>query len=1016
MPKLLRMITSFVAVLGAYWLYAIVAVPLIEPAAAGPQAGSRSDARRGAARRINSRLGELQELVPPEARAQLETPWIIESDDLKVLWQRYTNKSDGRVKVEPCVVIYTPGLSNENTKPKPPIVLYAPLGAVMVFDQPVDPRSGNLMGRPTSGKLLGEITITSPGESEGPEDDLRIVARDVQLTRERISTDSPVSFRYGASFGSGRNLVIKLKHGEERPGSASEPPDIEGIESFELLELDHLHLEPRQEGASGATADGENGVSELDMKRPLEISCQGPFRFDLVRQYAKFADQVDVLQMNPEGQADQLNCELLTLYFSRSRKKLVSLDGKQETPGPLAMEDTDLQLREIEATGNPVIVRVFSRDAEARGERLSYDVQQKRVVLEGSSEVFLREKTNEIHARRVQYKSKDKGRLGEIFSQGPGWMRGTMPNQPDQEIFVSWGDKFQLEPSEDQHLATLSGGVKLKYADVGTLDAERIDFWLFELPAGPDREKLEVVPDRMLVQKGVKINSPSGFGMVNEMQIWFEQVVDVSPAGSGAGGGGAGQSGASGEASDGSLAERFQNRDPDEPIERRYHVRGHLAQARFLIHGKKADLAELMLEGDVQLDEIPLARTADPMHVEGDRAQVLNAHDTARTEISVIGQPAEFRGQGMAMRGTNINVNAASNRMWIDGSGEMKLPMDRDLKGNPLPRPDELTVTWQKKMDFDGQKATFEEKVLAQTMGQQLRTAVLEVLFSERIDFRKVGSKSRPQTDVEQIACRGGVFMEGRTYEKVSPQVAAARAAPLHRVSTQVGAGTVPLLQESWEQFQVVGLTINRRTGDLFAQGPGQITTIRPKQSDPFEPRLGQGRPAAGPAADGGKLSYLHVQFRRMMTGNIDQQVATFHEQVRCVYDEVESWQDRLDVNDPDSLGEKTGVLLTADRLTVAAAPASGRGAGSIELEALENVTAENATFTARANRITYSEAKDWLILEGNGYAPAELTFQEYVNGPHRKFSAEKINFWPKTKDIKIDNGRSLQLNALPLP
>ena len=45
------------------------------------------------------------------------------------------------------------------------------------------------------------------------------------------------------------------------------------------------------------------------------------------------------------------------------------------------------------------------------------------------------------------------------------------------------------------------------------------------------------------------------------------------------------------------------------------------------------------------------------------------------------------------------------------------------------------------------------QKVLAQAMGQQLRTESLETHFTERIEFCSVGTKSRPQADVEQVVC-----------------------------------------------------------------------------------------------------------------------------------------------------------------------------------------------------------------------------------------------------------------------
>ncbi len=1013
MPKLIRFITSFAAVLGAYWLYALVAVPLIEPAASGPQKGLAGEARRGAARRINNRLGELQQLVPPQARAQLETPWIIESNDIKLLMQKYTNLDDGRVKIEPCVLIYTPGSSEEDAKPKPPIVLYAPAGAMLVFGRPLDLRSGEVE-RPTSGRLLGEITITSPGESDGPEDDLLIVTRDVQLMSDRAATTDSVRFRYGQSYGSGRNLVIMYDCDEERPGSSGQPPEIRGIKSFELLDLDSMHLEPPEKETPAATGVVQD-ADDPEAMGPLEIKCEGPFRFDLIRQYAKFEDRVDVYRLNPNGSADQLNCEVLTLYFSRSRRGLVNLDGKQGEPALPGTGDTDLQLREIEATGNPVIVRVFSRDAEARGGRLVYEVEQKRVTLDLGDEVFLREKKNRIWARDIQYTAKATGHLGEIHSRGPGRLQGELQDRPGQEISVEWNDLLQLGPYEDQHLATLSGGAKLQYSGVGALEAERIDFWLFELPAGPDREKLEIVPDRVHIQRQVVVNSPELFGNVKEMKIWFKEAGETPHSG-GAEPAEADERSMASPSSSGAPGETLRPRSPGEPIERRYRVLGDSVLAQVLTRDGDAELANLLLEGGVQFDEFPLIPSDDPpTHIEGDRIQVSDFHDASKTEIAVLGRPAVFRGRGMALRGTNIKVNNVTNILRIDGSGDMSLPMERDLKGNPQPHADTLTVSWQKGMEFDGRKATFAERVHAQATDRYLRTDVLEVHFSPQILFRDVRSKDRPKPDVEQITCRGSVFMEGNSYQNASAPSAAGGVGMLHQVSAGMDSLPGNSAEPSWEEFQAEELTINRRTGDFSARGPGRITTIRPGSSEFLEGRFGQGQPAATQEKNGKELLYLHVEFPQLMTGNRERGLATFSERVRCVYDEVDSWRARLDVNNPDALSEK-GVLLTADRLTVAEAPLPVADARSVELEAFGNVVAENATFTARANRITYSEAKEWLILEGNGYAPAELTFQQYPGAPFKSIPAGRIGFRPRTKQVDIDGVRSLQMNALPRP
>ncbi len=331
MARLIRVSTSFAAVLTAYCVYAVVAVPLIEPPARSPRSRPARVDRSRAASRVDAGLAELEGLIPPEARQKLEHPKILESEQLKLLLCDYTNLGDGRVRIQPCLLIYKPGGGGEGAAAAP-IVLYAPDGALMRFDQPLDLRRGNV-GRPVSGRLLGEITIRSPGRQPGSHDDLEIITRDVQLTGDRISTQNPVRFRYGASFGSGRNLEITLLADEDRPRAGKESFKITGIELFEIRQLDRLHLEfPEARPAAAAGAGQAAGTSDWDSRRPLEITCRGPFRFDPVRQFATFAEQADVLQLNPNGPVDQINCERLTIHFSRRAKGCWSCPPRTALP------------------------------------------------------------------------------------------------------------------------------------------------------------------------------------------------------------------------------------------------------------------------------------------------------------------------------------------------------------------------------------------------------------------------------------------------------------------------------------------------------------------------------------------------------------------------------------------------------------------------------------------------------------------------------------------------------------
>ncbi len=80
-----------------------------------------------------------------------------------------------------------------------------------------------------------------------------------------------------------------------------------------------------------------------------------------------------------------------------------------------------------------------------------------------------------------------------------------------------------------------------------------------------------------------------------------------------------------------------------------------------------------MLEGDVQLDEIPLAPASEqPIRVSGDRPGDYRG-EPEHQHLGDRGRPAQFQ-RGLTLTGTNINVNAGTNRLWIDGSGQMELP------------------------------------------------------------------------------------------------------------------------------------------------------------------------------------------------------------------------------------------------------------------------------------------------------------------------------------------------------
>ena len=1071
MQRALRIAGSFVIVLVAYWAYALVAVPLIEPPAdprrypEGTQPVSEAE-RAAAQGRIEAGIAELEGVFPPGAW-ELSSPKILQSDQIKLLMQDYRNLGGGRVEIRPCTIIFTPDgpADDETQRKRRAVILEAPEGALLKFDRPLNLRQMKI-GRLEGGQLRGRITIRSRGSLPGPADDLLIVTRDVELTEQNIITPHAVDFRYGPHYGRGSQMRIQLPSGDQAPGGNRGQPSIAGIDSFELRRIERLHLElgevtlgpdkrpvalgvrpdataqpPRSvaDAPGQATAPGKPST-EPASPLPVEITCQGRFRFDAIQKVATFEDQVDVLRLHPTGPSDQLNCEKLSVFFADPAQP--TPDGPGDAHGAAKKQPAgslNLRPQRIEAQGVPVVVHAPSENVHARGERLEYDLQTGRIVLDGTQEVMLQREPNEIHARSLQYQPGEPGQLGQTLAQGPGWLRGQMDRRPQQQLEARWNDRLQVRPHEGNQVISLSGGAGVKFRGIDQLDAGEIHLWLLpSQPQHPD-DKSSLRPDRMLARNDVRISSPGLSGTVDQLEVWFE------PAASGESGRGTGEGG-SGRA-DGGIKSPIPNPqspipnpqspipNPQSPIpnpksqipnaqpnsppaarQQHFQIAARLLRARMSLQKDgRAVPSELTLEDGVEFVETQTKLPDErPVLVRGDRLHLLDA-DKPYAAVTVNGRPAHFQGRGLVLSGPNINLNRGTNRLWIDAAGRMDLVMDRDLEGRPLRSPGLLQICWQKDMTFDGRTARFEEAVTATAPHQYLQTETLEVQFRQPIDFS--GDQIQQQPAVERLVCRGGVFMESSSFDEKDPTK-----------------------QISHERMQVPDLEINRTSGALTAGGPGWLSSVRPRSDDPLSARTGGlPRAAAGnhqssiinhqSSIQHYQLIGLHVRFQGSITGNVlkPRQEMTFHDGVQAAYAPVDSWAATLDVNDPESLGDE-GVVMQCDRLSVHEmdeGPGSrGQGAAasssiinhqsSIELVADGNTKVDGNAFNARCIRMTYAKSKDLLILEGDGRSDAQLFTQQQVGGPTKEFTARKIFYSPKTGRFYADGARSLQWDQLP--
>ena len=214
MHRTIHIAASFAIVLVAYVAYSLIAVPLIEPAGPGPGLVDGDDTP--IEYQSTQRQAQLAEIFPPGAWEH-DAP-VLQSDQFKLLFQKYENQGDGVVKITPCTMVFTPGDPDDSApgdsmpggKPRAaPIVLQAPQGAILKFDEDINLKRVKL-GKLIGGRFIGRVTVKGKGTKPGSEDDLEFITDDLQLSETEVYTTQPVQFRYGPHYGSGRDMRIKL--------------------------------------------------------------------------------------------------------------------------------------------------------------------------------------------------------------------------------------------------------------------------------------------------------------------------------------------------------------------------------------------------------------------------------------------------------------------------------------------------------------------------------------------------------------------------------------------------------------------------------------------------------------------------------------------------------------------------------------------------------------------------------------------------------------------------------------
>jgi hypothetical protein len=1020
--KLLRSVTVLVALVVAYQAYVLLAVPLMEPTLEAKQKRKVTrEEYNQAAQAVTQYQLLLANYFPADHWSQARPPKVFASsneqamlvlddytrhEEVRVSNERYTQVDIARFAL---LVFPTPPREGI-TPPRDAIVLEAPQGAKLKFDD-FRPELGRI-GQITGGQFPGRITIRSDMREEGPQDDLVVETADLEMNTKLLYSMSPVRFRMGQNIGGGRELEIRFLADEHvRPRESG--LKLAGIDSMEIrrdLKL-RLFLETDSllPGAAGDAGSHAEPGKEEPAKPPMEVTCSGPFTFDFVRYVASLDRNVELRQLNTDGPADQMFCSQLDIHFAA---KAVPTSEKQPVlvdPGKRQQRDLGrLEPAAIVAQGHPVVVASPSRQAQARGDKIQIALRDQRVRITGAREAMLVYGANVVRAPMIDYmhpRPEAGTPIGRFRASGPGSLHyAPDPARPNQVFQASWQTLVDLSREQGQPVLLLEGRPQLAFAQAGAISADRFKVYLRELDENAPGElgisiagssgnegKLRLAPDRLVAEGRVEVQSSRLTGRTNELLVTFRPQTGATAESS--------------EAASSGLASQLAN--PASGQQQNFHIDADAMQMDVQLHGQSAKPLTLLCNGNIVFREVPLAATPEqPLEIRGGQLSV-DRMDTPSPYVTLRGvapseapgsKLAQLAGRGITMLVSAIELEASSYRMRSEGAGKATLLVTRDLNGKTSATPFPLEITWKGGLEFDGDRTIiFDRNVAIAGADDVLRCDRLVSKLNAPI---QPGAGIAQNTiDLSEVECIGKVTINHLTRDKEGVT--------------------------SHERMELGRLTINQQTGAIAGDGPGVIRSTRfgnglvalTGKQNPTAPSL----IAPPPGAPGSKLHFLRVDFRRGMTGNMYTRELTFHENVRAVYGPVDAWEQELDATRPETL-PPDAMTLTSDQLRINEDPVAARAApapgstsqpiGPVQLVADRNVRIDgrsptHGAFSARAARVSYDQAKDAFILEGDGRTPATLWREGQHGAPPQ---ANWIQYIRKTGKISVDKIQYIEI------
>ena len=660
--------------------------------------------------------------------------------------------------------------------------------------------------------------------------------------------------------------------------------------------------------------------------------------------------------------------------------------------------------------------------------------------------------------------------LDALSASGPGQLL-KLGKTPKEEMFVSWTKSLNTaRDPRDPSIQTLvlKGSPHVQFQETSSIDAERIDLMLkrFETSNG-DKVQTEFAVMEVVATQNVRIATPDIAGKTDRLIAEFPKPLKLKPHRVGRP-----SYPAIGDLQLATGINATPNPvQPRTPVNNWPNFGGVIPKAAPPVQAKLSTKKQLIFSGqqvrisileatgdDLSFDELIIngdvsvsqKDSKDPdssktFELQGDHLRLVPqaGEDRFRVELSSNDRKATINSPEFTITGQKINFDQVDNKLWVEGPGQcnfdnrevtIKPPARVANRGgfsqsatlgprnSPAQNVAKFEASWQGGMIFDGRKIYLERDVISKTEQfdgkkqtvTQANCGQMSVALNRYVDF-------------EQLKQNGGAGITKPQDIKPTELIFIDQVDPLNQVFGQVPVApnfkpSPPLIFNRF--FDASGNLLQQQTisskkvrvdpvsKNIFADGEGWFSTHDLRTPSRNNANRHSAPPLAGLAGkrnDASKpITFVRANFSGQMKVEAAKNQMTISDRVRTVHLQTDDWRTNAD---PDRIPpelQPTATSLTSERLTLARWQPRDAAEPTHEMIADGNVRIFGDTIDLSANRVSYNQVNDMLVVNGTTRTAANIRYQEGTGRARswQEFSAEKFEYQISSQSVNVSGVR----------